>query len=396
MKKGNKMDVKKLEKERIGLFREANLFHEVERIPHASLYQQWRVFDAGYKLSEALNDYDVMEKVIRHHLETYNFDLLVDVGGRNPYKVYKAIRSRAYEINDEAGTMNHHDLPYGRPEEMDEIRKDFWRYLWEKGMPRLYPYFAEEFDIDIIQNALDARDEHNAFFGRIMGIIKNEYGIPSSVAPNPFAPMSIEALFGYPLGIKGMSLAMRRYTSQFEALLEKFNEMFFYPVLEKEKEMLPGKDENACYDGGFTFLCQTVLNRKQWDEYYWKYLKQNFDIYDEKDKSIYAFVEGEVLRFRDCFQDYKKGTLNFMLENDDIYEFRKAVPNALLMGGMPNSILNDGTKEECIEKAKEVIDTLDGFGGGLVLSQTKIGAFKNDGKYENLKAVCDFVAEYKG
>lgn len=83
------------------------------------------------------------------------------------------------------------------------------------------------------------------------------------------------------------------------------------------------------------------------------------------------------------------------LEQDDIFEARKHMPNIALCGGMTKAALYDGTKEQCIDLAKKLIDEL-GKDGGYMMSQNKMISFKNDAKAENLKAVCDFVNEYRG
>ena len=127
------MNIQELEAYRINLIRNANEFKPVERVPVFSLYQQWRVFDSGYTLTEALSDYSIMEKIIREHQDKYNWDLFIDVGGRNPYLLYQALGSKVYTIDDEKGAMNHEDDPFCKTEEMGEFAADYWKFLWEKG-----------------------------------------------------------------------------------------------------------------------------------------------------------------------------------------------------------------------------------------------------------------------
>jgi hypothetical protein len=80
-----------------------------------------------------------------------------------------------------------------------------------------------------------------------------------------------------------------------------------------------------------------------------------------------------------------------LLEQDDIFEMRKKLPNVALAGGMKTSLLGYGTKEECVDYAKKLIDTL---GEGFILSQDKMISFRNDIKRENLLAVHEFVRNY--
>lgn len=83
-----------------------------------------------------------------------------------------------------------------------------------------------------------------------------------------------------------------------------------------------------------------------------------------KQKRIYIFAESTLLRFAEFFEEVPKGTLLVHLEQDDPLEFRKRLPNIAVAGGMPTSLLGGGTKEDCINHARKMID---GMGEGFVL-----------------------------
>jgi uroporphyrinogen-III decarboxylase len=65
-----------------------------------------------------------------------------------------------------------------------------------------------------------------------------------------------------------------------------------------------------------------------------------------------------------------------------------------LCGGMPSDLLARGTKKECIDYAKRLIDEL-ASDGGFIFSQDKMISYPNDCSAENLKAVNEFVQEYR-
>ena len=96
MDKEKKQEMKSLQQERIKLFRDQANFKPTERIPHFCNAVTWKVFDAGESLPNALTDFKVMEKVVRHFLETYNVDGLMDVGIRNQFNVTEAFGSEGY------------------------------------------------------------------------------------------------------------------------------------------------------------------------------------------------------------------------------------------------------------------------------------------------------------
>ena len=117
-------------------------------------------------------------------------------------------------------------------------------------------------------------------------------------------------------------------------------------------------------------------------------------MYAEKKMNVRIFTEGSILRFAEYFADYPKGLLTFHLEQDDPFEFRKALPNVAIMGGMTTDLLSNGTPEECVAYAKRLCDEL-GRDGGFIFSENKMLSYRNDAKPENMLAVCNFVNEYR-
>ena len=93
-------------------------------------------------------------------------------------------------------------------------------------------------------------------------------------------------------------------------------------------------------------------------------------------------------------KDYPKGIITMHPEQDDVFELRKELPNCAILGGMPVSLLGNGTVKECVDYTKRLCDEL-GHDGGFILCQDKMVSFRNDAKPENVKAVCDFVREYR-
>ena len=105
------MTNQELEKYRIQLFRDAaGMEKKPDRTPLVSFFVTWKILDSPYKLTEAMNDYDKMEQVVRHHQEAYGFDTMFDFGTRNPYRVAQAMSSPTYIVDDEAECVSVRDI----------------------------------------------------------------------------------------------------------------------------------------------------------------------------------------------------------------------------------------------------------------------------------------------
>ena len=64
-----------------------------------------------------------------------------------------------------------------------------------------------------------------------------------------------------------------------------------------------------------------------------------------------------------------------------------------LCGGMTAYTLFYGSKQECLDEAKGLIDDL-AYDQRYIFTTGKMLSFPNDAKPENMKAVNDFVREY--
>ncbi len=380
---------------RTKLVRDAANMRGPERIPLVSFFVTWKIFDAGYTLSEALSDYGVMEKVVRHHQETYNFDMLNDLGIRNPYRFARAMGSNTYEVDDENGRLSVHDIHIAEPEQYKLLTQNYLKFLWEVGLPNKYDWWGEETDLSRIQGAIGEMMGFMGFSGKINAIMTKEYGLPPRVAPNPLPQMSIENVLGFIFGIKGTSLMMRRNKEGLHEVISAMDAMFYTPALMGLKKLPEGQNMGFCYDSLLAMLAHNFMSPKQFEEFYLPSLKPYLDTLQEKKMNVLIFTEGEILRFKDYFRDYDKGVLTLLPEQDDVFELHRELPNVAIMGGMPCSILGHGSKEECIERAKLVCDEI-GKDGCLLLAQDKMGSYKHDAKSENLLAVNDFVREYRG
>lgn len=380
---------------RTKLVRDAANGRNEDRAPLVSFFVTWKILDAGYKLSEAMNDFSIMEKVVRHHQEEYNFDMLNDLGIRNPYRLAKALGSTTYEVNDETECLSVHDVHVLEPSDINDLTANYMKTLWEKGMPNKFDWWGKETDLGKIMQSVGEMMQFMGFSGKINQIMTKEYGLPPRVAPNPLPQMSMENILGFLFGIRGASVLMRRNKEELHNLINTMGAMFYKPAIAGLSQMPEGQNPAFCYDSLLAMLAHNFMSPAQFEEFYLPELKPYLDLIQEKKQNILIFTEGTILRLKDYFKDYGKGVITLLPENDDFFELHRELPNCSLMGGMPCNLLGHGTKEACIERAKKVVDEV-GKDGGLLFSQDKMGSYRHDATSENLKAVNDFVREYRG
>lgn len=388
------MDTRALAASRIQLFRDAANFKKTERIPHLSAAVTWKVFDAGYTLDKALTDFGVMEKCVRHFLDNYPVDALLDIGIRNQFNVTEAFGPGGYYYYTEE-TVGIKDHAHCTLDTLDEYIENPDKYIWEKVLPEKFGVQWDSKTLDVWKKTFREYMNFTKFIFR-MSSVQKEYGIPSMAPNNPMfgaIQFGIEELEANLLGIKQLSAAMRRGPEILDRFIEKWDAQHIDPIIEKVKKS-KGPDYNYCFDASVMMLAHNIMNPKQFERFYWPSLKKLLDAYAEKGMNIRVFTEGSILRYADYFKDYPKGVLTFHIEQDNPFEFRKALPNVAIMGGMTTDLLANGTPDECVAYAKRLCDEL-GSGGGYIFSENKMLSYRNDATSENMAAVCSFLNDYR-
>ena len=390
----NRREQKALAAERVRLFRDAADFKRTERIPQFSSAVTWKVFDAGHTLDEAMTDFTVMEECVRHFLDTYRVDAILDIGIRNQFNVTEAFggNSYYYYTPEVVGIRDHAHCTL---DTLDEYLDDPEKYIWEKVLPGKYGADWDNKTLDVWKKTFRA---YMAYTKQIlhMNSVAKEYGIPSMAPNNPMSgaiSFGIEELEANLLGIKQLSLAMRRGPDKLEHFIKAWDERHIDPLIDKVKAS-DGRNEKYCFDASIMMLAQNIMNVKQFERFYWPSLKRLLDAYAEKHMNVRIFCEGSVLRLLDYFRDYPRGVLTLHLEQDDPFAVRERLPNVCIMGGMTTELLSGGTPEECVAYARRLCDGL-GAEGGYIYSENKMLSYRNDAKRENMLAVCEFLQGYR-
>ena len=389
------MNTKQLKAERIQLFREAASFKPTERIPHFSAAVTWKIFDAGHTLDEAMTDFKVMEECVRHFLDTYPVDGVLDTGIRNQFNVTEAFGEGGYYYYT-PDIVGIHDHAHCTVDTLEEYLENPEKYIWETVLPKKYGAEWGKKTKETWKKTFKEYMAYTKFVIHMANVTGKEYGIPGMAPNNPMKgaiQFGIEELEANLLGIKQLSIAMRRNADQIESFCKKWDEQHIDPLVEQVKNG-DGPNYKYCFDASIMMLAHNIMGPKQFERFYWPSLKKLLDAYAEKGMNVRIFAEGSIARYVDYFKDYPKGVITLHLEQDDPFEIRKVLPNVAIMGGMTTDMLANSTPEECVAYAKRLCDEL-GRDGGFIFSENKMLSYRNDAKAENMAAVCKFVNEYR-
>jgi len=376
------MDAATLLKERKQLFENAYDFKPNPRIPTAANFFTWKYLDAGHDLNVALRDYSIIEQVNRDFYELYQYDAYSDTGGRNSVRVSEALGGHFHHVNAAGDAVVADDRTLIEADEFKEYMADPLAFNWSKGLRR---YAREGLTLAELGAAVQELAAFGAFTSHMEQVFVEEYGALMTLPMSSLVMSPIETLFNGFRGIKATSLDIRKRKSELIELMDFMWQTSCQPTLEVAKTM---DDSHYVAPFATVFLAHSVLSASQFEELYWPYLKRIFDAAIETGRRVYIFSESTMLRFAEFFEDLPRGLLLLHPEQDDILEVRRRLSNVALVGGMPTSLLYNGTPEQCVDHARRLVGEL---GPGFVLSQDKMMSYREDGRRENLLAVQEFA-----
>lgn len=367
--------------------------HDVkpERVPVFSNVWTWKFLDAGYSLRDCLYDYDKAYDAVCEHHEKYEMDLYIDMGARNPVKVTDCYGESLYVIDDEKNYMNIRDFALMEEDDYDSFLRDGCiKYFFERAVPARYGITDREEMIRKYGLAAHAYQDFLAFNKRVSNQYTNVYGVPSIGLGKPNTPMDF--MFNGMRGMKGTSMDMRKRPEKLEAALEMLDEFLYPAVVNAFKNYDPEDDRYALF-ARITSLAHTMMNRKQFGKYSWPFYQKFCQ--DVADRGWYGwlFFEGSVDHIAEYLREIPEGHFALLIEQGDPVELKKKLPNLTICGGYPVELLQNGTKQECLDHAKRLIDEM-AYDGNYIFSTDKMMSFPQDGKGENFKAVIDFVKDY--
>lgn len=378
------MEDRSLFSERQKMFTNAFNMKPNIRTPIFSNIWTWKILDSGYQLSEALLNYDVMEKIVSQFQERYQFDAHFDLGLRNSTRVTDALGTGYHVINDKEGSVEVLDHKLMEGDEYFEYAKDPNAFYWTKAFAR---YCPKDITIGQLCKAVEEQNKYIEFAVKITVKFIQQY--QCMAAPGFYLKLPFEYFFNDLRGIKESAIDARKHKDGLIAASETIYNKYMFPGMKAAF----AADDSANVGTMYTALLgHSVLSIRQFEEVYWPWFKNSIDEFIKNKKTLLVQCESTFMRFAEFLQDVPKGILMYQLEQDDIFEMRKKLPNICFSGGMPPHLLRYGTKQECIDYAKKLIDEM---GEGYVFSQTKMISFKNDCKRENLEAANDFVRNYR-
>ncbi|AOT71004.1 uroporphyrinogen decarboxylase family protein [Geosporobacter ferrireducens] len=378
-------DVKALQQENIQMFQDVFNGKLPKRVPigAARFSSEFAIQYAEKDLAEAQWDTSTLEEILDKVCQDFPSDTLPLSSIRFP-SYYKILGARTFVMGS-SGFLQHPEVHGLEPEEYDEFIASPYDCIMEKIMPRLYT----ELDTNpvrksvVLAKAFKAYQDEMGNMGAIFGKLTQKYGY----AP-PLFSGATEAPFDFVAdllrGFKGITSDVRRYPEKVEAACDAVTSMMV-------KKGMPKAPSN--YSTTFIPLHMAPYMRdKDFERFFWPSFKKLVEDLAAAGQLTTLFVEHDWMRFIDYLYELPENTRMMFEFGDPKLVKEKLGKKHILTGFYPLTLLKTGTKQNCIDKAKELIDIL-APGGKYYFGFDKSIITVDSVNIENLQAVLQYVAE---
>lgn len=136
------------------------------------------------------------------------------------------------------------------------------------------------------------------------------------------------------------------------------------------------------------------ISAKDFEKIYWPSFKKLTELYVEQGHNVMYYFEKNYSHLYEYLQELPKNKIIGIFEEDDITMVKKKLGGTMsIAGGLKTNTMYYGTKEECINMTKGLIDDVGRDGGYFIAPDTPL-LFPTNAKPENLKAIAETIETY--
>lgn len=380
------MELSKETRYRNGLFEAVYNLEMPDRVPVMSNADNAFCLEyAGFNLKAEQYSIEKNAEAIKKATEDFQSDTVMGMTLRSPL-IYNVLKARNFKPGAD-GFIQHPEVQGLNADEYDDFIQDPYKVICDKVLPRLYEALqGGGFEP---QKALT-----KAYSGFLNGFLKpaqdsiqiaNQTGRSTYSMAAAAATTSFDLLADQLRSFSGVSKDIRRMPEKVEAACEAL-----LPLTIKAG-MNPASSR---YNRTFIPLHMApYMREKDFKRFYWPTFKAYLEALDDAGVGANLFVEQDWTRYLDYLNELPKGTVMYF-EYGDPQEIKEKVGDRHIVSGLyPLSLLKTGSKQECLDKAKELIDVL-APGGQYIFCFDKSLLRLKDVCVDNLKAVLEFVQDY--
>jgi len=379
-------NAKELQQERAQIFHDLADGRVPKRVPvGGNIGIEFCIQYAGLPLAKTQWTLEGVEEAMDKACQITGSDLY-PLGPARPPIGYQILGSRT-NVMGSKGFIQHPEVSVMEADEYDDFIKNPHEFIMEKALPRM----DKELDTDpvtrsiVYAKAVKAHFDYLDRYAQIDEKLIEKYGfyrIPPESAGMALSPLDYIADFLR--GFKGIVMDLRRCPEKVaeacEAILPMIVKMGTPPVISKY---------------GQTFMplhMAPFLRTSDFENIYWPTFSRTIQALADKGQRVFMFCDHDWMRYLDHLYELPENTCIAFEFGDPKVIKEKLGKRHILSGLYPMTYLKTATKQECVDKAKELLDIM-APGGRYYFDFDKSLISIDSANIENYTAVTRYIAE---
>ena len=386
-----------------------------DRVPVALLPSMFPFLSAGMTVQEAMYDYGKCAAAFRKFMLEFKPDMHIGAAQAGPGKFYEILDYKLYKWPGHGVAPEHSyqcvEQEYMKAGEYDLLITDPSFYFRNFYLPRVFgalegftmlppltgilEIYGVAFNfipyaLPPVQNTFKALFEAGAEalkWAMVIGGLNAELatlGFPNILGGFTKAPF--DTIGDTLRGTRGIIMDMYRQPDKLLRALEALTPIMIGMGLGSAQQTGNPQIFIPLHKGADGFLSD-----EQFKKFYWPTLKAVLLGLIEGGCIPFPALEGHWGSRLEIIQDIPRGKTMWMVDQTDMAKAKETLgKNACLIGNVSSSMLKLGTPQDVKNYVKKLIDTA-GKGGGFIMGN---GAFFDEAKPENVKAMVEFTREY--
>jgi hypothetical protein len=409
-------EAERLYKERATRIKDAIQLKKVpDRVPVVLMPNLFPAFYAGFTPREVMYDYDKAYTAWKKFYLDFQPDVHGGCAGPGTGKVLDILNYKLYAWPGHGVPPEHSyqaiEGEYMKADEYDALIQDPSYFFSNTYLPRIFgalepfkqlPRLTDileivqvgpnlrPFGITNVQAAykalLEAGSEAHTWAGTLSAFNKEMAGAGFPLHAGGFTKAPFDTIGDTLRGTRGIMLDMYRQPDKLLQALELMTPLMISMGVSAAKANEKPVVVMPLHKGADGFLSD-----EQFKTFYWPSFRKVIMGLIDEGCVPFPLVEGSYNSRLEIIRDIPKGKTMWLFDQTDMAKAKEILGGtACITGNMPIDLLAVGTPQQVKDYAKKLIDTC-GKGGGYIMCN---GAFFDEIKPENLKAMVDFTKEY--
>ncbi|MFZ7134304.1 MAG: hypothetical protein ACOWWR_18305 [Eubacteriales bacterium] len=386
-------NIKQMQQERKQIYNDFYNNRLPRRLPVSFMIQGHLIAEyGGQNLFDFQFDYKKLSHPIRKLLKLLYQDAcpIFPVGlVSRPPKFYQYLDSQSFVMGT-GGFVQHPEVSGMKENEYLDLIEDPYAFILEKVIPRQFRALDPSNPIDMLIGALRAKNDLDDEFMKSIPLIMElteEFGFYPGppIGSGGFTEAPYDFIADQLRSFSGMSMDIRRHRSEIKEACEAVLPLLFHV----------GLPVNPHPEGsiGCPLHMPTFMREKDFAEIWLPTFKTMLEQYAAKGARVGAFCEDDWMRYLDYLLELPAGT-QLMFEYGDPQKIKDKLGKKFMISGLyPISLIKTGTKQQCVDKAKELLDIMMP-GGGYLFGFDKVPLTLGDINLDNYIALAQFIRDY--